>query len=359
MSNYLTGAKELYQAAYQPSYDILNQQLTAQQPIYAAQRANLEAAIPLNQQRYQALLAELEAKDAETQGEIKTEGTAAIGETRARAGASGTYSSGIEQGQEAIIGQNVAKLIKSQAETTARNKITYSLNRDENELKIRTALSDLASEESEQGFKIRKAIAAIGPEMIDKAISLAAKLATDQRAQEELALSKEKFAYEKTKDAGGTKSEKALAGLRTAVAGGANLESLISQFGGEIDNQTIYNLWNAGPISGSKKYSAQELYKMGIDAFSDADATTAQAEAIKTIRGFGSRKEAENELAIMSSTWQDQRVDINAVQAVIDQKWPNKTSGTSSRSRAPYTNVVDYLLTPNTGVPSYQSLLKK
>lgn len=326
MAKYLPGAQSLYAGVYKPYEDILNQQLTNQGQVFQAQRENLQAAIPLNQQRYEQLLKELEAKDLETQQQIKTEGEAAIGETRARAGARGTFTSGIEQGQESVIGGNVAKLIKSQAEGTERNKQTYALNRDENENKIRGLLTDLASQESEQGFKIRQAIAAIGPDVLDKAITLSAQMMTDERQAEELNLSKEKFAFEKSQASKGTKSEQALATLRNDVANGATVGQIVAKYAGVVDGKVIADVYDAASPYGKMSTAEKDrLYGAGSTTV-EGGATT--ADAISVIKASGTREKALQDFSANGSAWANAGADLQQIKNAVDAYYPPPATST-------------------------------
>lgn len=174
--------------AYKPSVDVLTKGQTTLEAATLAREKLAQEELPIIQQRYKTLLDELEAKSLETTKDIKEVGTAAIGETRARAGATGIYSSGIEIAQEANIGALTAKTLRGAAGDFETNKQKYLDMQTQEEYNLKKNILDIVSQGDEASFKIQQAIAAIGPQKLNTAISLAAQILTQDRAEEELGI---------------------------------------------------------------------------------------------------------------------------------------------------------------------------
>jgi hypothetical protein len=174
--------------AYQPGMDVLNQGL-AKTEANTLQREQLaREELPIIQQRYKTLLDELNTKSEESMADIKGVGNAAINETRARAGATGIYSSGIEIGQEANIGALTAKTLRGAAGDYETNKQKYIGMQSEEELNLKKNILDIVSQGDESSLKLRQAIAAIGPEKLNTSITLAAQILAQDRAEAELGI---------------------------------------------------------------------------------------------------------------------------------------------------------------------------
>lgn len=326
--SYLNQALSQYGSVYDPikqEYEDYGNKLSG---LYAGQKKELEAAVPLIQQRYSNLIKELEAKDLETQGDIKEEGEAAIGETQARAGARGMFSSGVEIGQEAKIGQDVAKLIKSQAEGTARRKGEATTAQGTEENQIRQMIANLAMSEGEAGFKIKEAIARLGPEKFDSAIKLAAQYTSEQRATEEMQMKRQELAM---KYAASGKSEKSLAALKADIASGKGVKEIYAKYGGDVDPDLIYSVYNANSPHGPAKESERELGKYGVTIAkgTDWEATTASTSEIKNGQWGSTRDEVMKTLESNKQRLIEQGEDLGAIQAEIETKYPVSSGGGS------------------------------
>lgn len=324
--DYIQQALKSYEDVYSPiqkSYEDYGTKLTE---LYSGQKKELEGAIPLIQQRYANLIKELEAKDVETTGEIKSEGEAAIGETQARAGARGLFSSGVELAQEAKIGESVAKLIKSQAEGTARRKGEATTAQGEEENKIRQMIANLAMSEGEAGFKIKEAIARLGPEKFDSAIKLAAQYTSEQRATEEMQMKRQELAL---KMASSGKGAKDLTALKADIRNGLGVKEIYAKWGGEIDPDLIYSVYNANSPYGPAKESARELKKFGVTAAegTDWEATTASTQEISSGQWGSTRDEVMKTFENNKQRLLEQGEDLGSIQAEIETKYPVSTSG--------------------------------
>lgn len=174
--------------AYQPGVDVLTKGLETTEARTLEREKLAQEELPIIQQRYKTLLDELETKSLETREDIKGVGTAAIGETRARAGATGIYSSGIEIGQEANIGALTAKTLKSAAGDYETNKQKYINMQSQEEFNLKKNILDIVSIGDEASLKLRQAIAAIGPEKLNTSITLAAQILAQDRAEAEMGI---------------------------------------------------------------------------------------------------------------------------------------------------------------------------
>jgi hypothetical protein len=184
----LKGVSGTVGEAYKQSENVLNEGL-AKTEANAAEREKLaREEMPIIQQRYKTLLEDLETKNTETQENIKGAGNAAIGETRARAGATGIYSSGVELGQEAKIGALTAKTLRQASGDYQTNIQKYLNMQSEEELNVRKNILEIIDAGDTASLKIRQAIAAIGPEKLNTAITLAAQIMTQDRAEQELGI---------------------------------------------------------------------------------------------------------------------------------------------------------------------------
>ncbi len=252
------------EGAYQPGTDVLNQGL-AKTEANTLQREQLaREELPIIQQRYKTLLDELNTKSEESIADIKGVGEAAIGQTRARAGASGIYSSGIEIAQEANIGALTAKTLRGAAGDYETNKQKYIGMQKEEELNLKKNILDIVSTGDESSLKLRQAIAAIGPEKLNTSITLAAQILAQDRAEAELGikfdeearaealfpLQKQKLQKEISQIGKATEGEKtasASAQLAKEVAGmtGLSLADAQTKYAGKLSVSDIVKVYQA------------------------------------------------------------------------------------------------------------------
>jgi len=91
-------------------------------------------------------------------------------------------------GQEANIGALTAKTLRGAAGDYETNKQKYLGLQMQEEQNLKKNILDIVSLGDESSFKIKQAIAAIGPEKLSKSISLAAQILAQDRAEQEMGI---------------------------------------------------------------------------------------------------------------------------------------------------------------------------
>lgn len=270
--------------AYKPSTDVLTTGLQKTEAATLEREKLAREELPIIQQRYKTLLDELNTKSEEAQADIKGVGNAAIGETRARAGATGIYSSGIELGQEANIGALTAKTLRQAAGDYETNKQKYLGMQSQEELNLKKNILDIVSTGDEASLKLRQAIAAIGPEKLNTSITLAAQILAQDRAESELGikfseearaealfpLQKEKLKKEIFQIGKATENEKKASAAQSAsndAVTGMSVDKLANKYAKDLSAEEIAKIWTAVNPSVSKyDYPAWVQSAVGVSA---------------------------------------------------------------------------------------------
>lgn len=154
-------------AAYDPLKTLLENEINKGIPgRYKESIKTTEKRLPLNQQRYQNLLDQLEASDVAATKNIKEQEDIGLGGARARAGARGLYDSSVLAGGEQRISKQAMDALLAQAGEKTLKQEQYSSERALDDQAVYEALASLYNQREGEVSGVRSQLAGIPIEML-------------------------------------------------------------------------------------------------------------------------------------------------------------------------------------------------